>query len=343
MKRLCLMLIIALIVALPAAAEATYYGTMMVDNCEEWVSLRDGPGTGCGRLARVPLYAIVTDAEQGPFTGDFIYCNYDGQYGYILADYLVPWADPEPQASARFDSDLGFSFDYDDDVLTVDAGSSEDGQGLILCPNEGDGPVYLEIMTAQSVGMLPSRFLALNAPADIEYEADETADGSPIHWFAKDDGDLTQVYYAVDGAKDALVAVGTCPSADAASWTAQFNAVMLSIAFGRPAPVRVDWAEKTDDLLVVDRDGEYVTIMADETVTDVALLALEFVDSDDFFDATVLYEQDELVPDDPLVVRIAFPGDIPCYGIGYTDGNGQARRFAIGISGMDGSLVLTEF
>ena len=343
MKRIILFILIALIAALPALAETTYYGTMMVDNCEEWVSLRDGPGTGCGRLAKVPLYAIVTDAEQGPFTGDFIRCCYDGQYGYIMAKYLVPWADPEPEANASFTGGPGFSFDYDDSVLAVDADSSEDGQSLLLRPRDGDEPVYLEIMTAKSVGMRPSEFLRENAPADAVYEEGETAGGLPVHWFRAADGDVVRVCYAVDGAEDALVAVGTCPSEGGAAWIAQFNAVMQSITTGSAAPVRADWAEATNDLLVVDRDGEYVTLMADEPVTKVALLALELVDAETFFDTTVLYEQDELVPDDPLVVKIAFPGDIPGYGIRFTDGDGRVRQFAIGMSGRDGSLVLSEF
>ena len=106
MKRLFLLSMIVLLAAVPALAENTYLGTMMVDNCESWVSLRDGPGTGCRRLAKVPLYAIVTDAEQGPFTGDFTYCNYDGQYGYIMSKYLVPWADPEPEDGFALDVTL---------------------------------------------------------------------------------------------------------------------------------------------------------------------------------------------------------------------------------------------
>ena len=96
-KTIALILILAFTLTAAALAETVSYGTMMVDNCEEWVSLRDGPGTGCGRLAKVPLYSIVTDCEKSEWTGDFIYCNYDGQWGYILAQYLVPWADPEPE------------------------------------------------------------------------------------------------------------------------------------------------------------------------------------------------------------------------------------------------------
>ena len=96
-KRIILVFIVFFMLAVSALADTVHYGTMMVDNCEEWVSLRDGPGKGCGRLAKVPLYSIVTDCEKSEWTGDFMYCNYDGQWGYILAQYLVPWADPEPE------------------------------------------------------------------------------------------------------------------------------------------------------------------------------------------------------------------------------------------------------
>ena len=96
-KRIILIFIVSFMLAVSALADTVHYGTMMVDNCEEWVSLRDGPGKGCGRLAKVPLYSIVTDCEKSEWTGDFMYCNYDGQWGYILAQYLVPWADPEPE------------------------------------------------------------------------------------------------------------------------------------------------------------------------------------------------------------------------------------------------------
>ncbi len=204
--------VLAVALAVASLAEVTHYGTMMVDNCEEWVSLRDGPGTGCKRLAKVPLFALVTDAQWSPICDKYIYCCYDGQFGYILSQYLVPWADPEPED---------------------------------------------------------------------------------------------------------------------------------------PLPVRVDWAEATDRALVVDADGEYVTIMADAPVSDVALLALALTDCDEdgnaAFDETVVRAQDALHPDAPLVVRIAFPGDTPSYGLRFTDAYGEVRRFAIGISGMDGTLVLEEY
>ena len=133
-----LVLILLAACCTPAMAGSVYYGTMMVDHCDEWVSLRDGPGRGCGRIAQVPLYALVTGAEWDPLWGDFIYCNYDGQSGYILSQYLVPWADPEPDPEGEYVSDLGFAFRYDASVLTVDSDLSEDGQSLIVFPTDSD-------------------------------------------------------------------------------------------------------------------------------------------------------------------------------------------------------------
>ncbi|MDO4867803.1 MAG: hypothetical protein Q4C10_14830 [Clostridia bacterium] len=347
---LALVAVLALGIAAPALAERVRYGTMMVDNCEEWVSLRDGPGTGCGRLAKVPLYAIVTDAEWDSIWGDFIYCNYDGQYGYILSRYLIPWADPEPEGEARFDSPLGFSFAYDAGVFSVDADSSEDGQGLTLYPAEGDVPVYLEIMTGESLGVSLDRFMEVNAPADAAYETDETEYGARMRSFPKPadyDRSILQVFYAVEDGDRGVAVVGTCPSAGGEAWLARFGDVVRSIAFESALPLRVDWAEATTDVLVVDQDGDYVTIMADESVSDVALLALELTDFDEdgnvAFDTDVLCEQDALRADEHLVVKIAFYGDVPGYGIRLTDAAGEVRQFAIGISGRDGELMLTEF
>ena len=89
-KLLSALLVAAMLLTCGAAlAEKTFYGDMVVINCQEWVSLRDVPGTGGKRLAKVPLYAVVTDAEWEPICGDFIYCRYEGQYGYILSQYLM--------------------------------------------------------------------------------------------------------------------------------------------------------------------------------------------------------------------------------------------------------------
>lgn len=211
LKRIIMLALCAALLACAAQAEPEEYPVMMVDHCEEWVSLRAAPSTQAARLAKVPLFALVLDVQRDPAWGDFVYCSYDGQYGYILSQYLEGWMDPEP-----------------DDM-----------------------------------------------------------------------------------------------------------------------PIRVDWAEATDRAFVVDGDGEYVTLMADETLKDVQLLSLSLsgVDEDGnaAFDTETLYRQDVLAAEDWLVVRIAFPGDLPPYGISFTDEAGVQRRYAIGISGRDGDLILSEF
>ena len=48
-------------------------------------------------------------------------------------------------------------------------------------------------------------------------------------------------------------------------------------------------------------------------------------------------------PDRQLLVKFSFFGSIPNNGISYTDPNGKTRYYSISESGMDGSLVFSEF
>ncbi len=60
--------------------------TMTVVNCQDWVSLREKASASSARLAKVPLGAEVTDCRQ--VSEQFIYCRYQGVYGYIQSQYL---------------------------------------------------------------------------------------------------------------------------------------------------------------------------------------------------------------------------------------------------------------
>ena len=51
---------------------------------------------------------------------------------------------------------------------------------------------------------------------------------------------------------------------------------------------------------------------------------------------------DTMTSDTPIAVQLIFPGDLPAYGISYEDQHGTLRRFAIEVSGDDGSLLLRE-
>ena len=58
----------------------------------------------------------------------------------------------------------------------------------------------------------------------------------------------------------------------------------------------------------------------------------------------ILYTMEEYEAGKGLAVWMDFPGDTPSNGIMYTDPiSGEVRKYTISLSGMDGSLILTEF
>ena len=63
-----------------------YLWTLRVVNCNEWVSLREQPSVNSRRLAKVPLWAYInsTGLQYKNFTDAY----YNGQWGWILTDYL---------------------------------------------------------------------------------------------------------------------------------------------------------------------------------------------------------------------------------------------------------------
>ncbi len=99
MKRcLCAMLcLIMLLAALPElkAQALTVTEVMQVYKCNEYVSLRQMPDKKSDRLKKVYLGELVTDCHDAG--NGFIRCEWDGTYGYILAEYLKPRTDiPNP-------------------------------------------------------------------------------------------------------------------------------------------------------------------------------------------------------------------------------------------------------
>lgn len=87
-----LLMAVLLLTALPVFAEEAeseeenWIPVMRVVNCKEWVSLRSAPDTKADRICKVPLGALVHDCSW--YDESFILCNYNGQQGYILVDYL---------------------------------------------------------------------------------------------------------------------------------------------------------------------------------------------------------------------------------------------------------------
>lgn len=85
---MCLLLMALCISAVGGMAEGDFSAgsTMVVVNCDEWVSLREAPSTSASRITTVPLGAVVYNCT--PSSGDFVQCEYSGMIGYILSDYL---------------------------------------------------------------------------------------------------------------------------------------------------------------------------------------------------------------------------------------------------------------
>lgn len=103
-----------------------------------------------------------------------------------------------------------------------------------------------------------------------------------------------------------------------------------------------------DEYMVGDEESRTMLLFtAEKTVTDFKVLALSSFDFDEngntSFSTETVYEQSELTPDRPLLAGLVFLGDIPNNGISYVDENGVEKRYAVDMSGRDGSLFLWEF
>jgi hypothetical protein len=96
--------------------DSYYLGAMRVVRCKEFVSLRETPDKTAAVLAKVPLDAIVyycsnnvwkyapgTYRKQADL---FIRCEYEGQEGYIMKQYLEPAPEYEPVVTRTDDSIL---------------------------------------------------------------------------------------------------------------------------------------------------------------------------------------------------------------------------------------------
>ena len=94
-----------------------------------------------------------------------------------------------------------------------------------------------------------------------------------------------------------------------------------------------------------DEDAVTVVFFTDRTVTDFKILVLQIEGRDD---GTTEYKTTErenagtFTREEPIAVDLSFYGDIPNNAVSYVDIDGTTKCFAVGISGMDGSLELFE-
>lgn len=89
-----------------------------------------------------------------------------------------------------------------------------------------------------------------------------------------------------------------------------------------------------------------VVFTANHPIKNFKVLSLHFKDFSNgkpVFLVKELYTKEVFHPDRQLLVKFSFFGSIPNNGISYTDPTGKTRYYAVDMSGMDGSLLFTEF
>lgn len=114
MRRFLILLTVFISAAVSASAaapsaqgNAVFLGTMRVVNCKEWVSLREAPDQTTMRLAKIPLGELVYDCYKD--VKGFVYCQYEGKYGYVLIKYLEAVSGAE-----------AVHFETDDEIMSLE-------------------------------------------------------------------------------------------------------------------------------------------------------------------------------------------------------------------------------
>jgi hypothetical protein len=116
MKRLILFFLIVVMASLPficAFADRfpeekgpRYIGAMQVIRCKEYVTLRAEPYKKSRALAKVPLGAVVYNCRSIREKKSFLYAEYEGVSGYILAEYLEKAPQYEPAVTSAVSGKL---------------------------------------------------------------------------------------------------------------------------------------------------------------------------------------------------------------------------------------------
>ena len=114
------------------------------------------------------------------------------------------------------------------------------------------------------------------------------------------------------------------------------------------APIYADYAEESFNAFHAywSDETDYITSIGftpAEKLTDVRFGLLDWFETESWQMSEELYTIEEMDPDHAFLAQVVFWGDMTTYGISFTDENGQARHYALSISGRDGSLVCTEY
>ena len=119
----------------------------------------------------------------------------------------------------------------------------------------------------------------------------------------------------------------------------------LSVSLADGASALPDGVHVTAD---AGEPAAHLVFKTDREVRSVQVLSLFMTDYDEntgkpVYDVKTVKTLDALTPQMPLIVTTVFYGDLPNNGIAYTDSDGSVHRFAVEMSGEDGSVFLSEF
>lgn len=118
--------------------------------------------------------------------------------------------------------------------------------------------------------------------------------------------------------------------------------------------LKLDWLQDAQadvqqyGMVKVPNASEFVKVVlrSDKSLSNFKVMSLTLLSVDEqgnaHFDAQPVYRQELLMADTPLVMQLADTEAVPANAIAFDDELGRERRFAVSISGMDGSLQLSE-
>lgn len=306
-----LLLLCMVLTAIPSLADSEYVGNMEVVNCNEWVSLRETPSTSAQRLVKVSLGAIVSSCYQ--VNDDWIYAEYDGYAGYILARYLEP----------------------SDGRITFNA-------MLITIGPEG-APFYATLDAQEPIDIIPADTIVRNC-----HIMDN--DRIYVEWGERC-GFISLFHAEVYNEMLHFPQRITLHSNLYREYEGQ--PLTLQIAYGSDFPIKdYDYSVFEYDEYMeadsVDLPKVHFVLYSDETLNHVHLFSIAMRSWDDMtgeviYDATLENIQYQVDPAHPLSVGAVIWGDMPNLAVGYADENGAYHFAFIEISGKDGSLILREF
>ena len=313
MKRLAalFLLLCMVLTALPASADDEYIGRMEVVNCNEWVSLRQRPSTSAKRLVKVSLGAIVDNCQR--IDDEWIYAEYDGYSGYILAKYLEP-------SEGR---------------LTFSA--------MMITILDG-APFYATIDSTEPIDCIPANTIVRNC---------HIMDNGRVYveWGSR--CGFVDLLHAEVYSEMLHFPLQITLHTNPGNEDFEAPLPDLRIASLNDFPIKeyeykvyeyIDYMEADDPELP---KVEFV-LYSDTTISHVHLFSVSMTSWDDetgeeVYEAILEDIQYQLEPEHPLSVGAVIWGDMPNLAVGYADADGVYHFAFIEISGEDGSLILREF